>query len=58
MTKRIPFDKYKFSVITYETEIYYSSQEIKNESRRILKNYGYDETKKIHKTDLYNKMNY
>jgi hypothetical protein len=40
--KRIPFDKYKFSVITYETEIYYSSQQIRNESRRILKNYGYE----------------
>ena len=40
--KRIPFDKYKFSVITYETEIYYASKDIKDESRRILKNHGYE----------------
>lgn len=40
--KRIPFDKYKFSVITYETEIYYASQDIRDESRSILKNYGYE----------------
>ena len=40
--KRIPFDKYKFFVITYETEAFYSSKEIKNESRKILKDHGYE----------------
>jgi hypothetical protein len=40
--KIIPFNKYKFSVITYETDIYRSSKEIRDESRNILKNYGYE----------------
>lgn len=40
--KKIPFNKYKFSVITYETEAFYSSKEIKNESRNILKQHGYE----------------
>lgn len=40
--KKIPFDKYKFSVITYETEVYYASNEIRDESRNILKNHGYE----------------
>jgi hypothetical protein len=40
--KKIPFDKYKFSIITYETEVYYSSKDIRDESRRILKNNGYE----------------
>lgn len=40
--KKIPFDKYKFSIITYETDAYCSSNEFRNKSRKILKNYGYE----------------
>lgn len=40
--KKIPFDDYHFSVITYETEAYYSNPQIKKESRSILKSYGYE----------------
>lgn len=40
--KKIPFDNYNFSVITYETEAYYSNPQIKKESRSILKSYGYE----------------
>ena len=39
--KKIPFSDYTFSVITYETEAYYSSNRIKEESRHILKSQGY-----------------
>jgi len=40
--KKIPFDKYNFSVITYETDYHNSSIEIKNESRQIFKSNGYE----------------
>lgn len=40
--KRIPLNKYKFSVITYETEFFYSSKQIRDESRTILKDHGYE----------------
>jgi len=40
--KKIPFNKYKFSIITYETEIYYASEEIKKESRKIIESNGYE----------------
>jgi len=40
--QKIPFDKYKFSVITYETEVYYASKQIRDDSRKILKNHGYE----------------
>jgi len=45
--KRIPFDKYRFSVITFETDFYDPSTDIetkimvREESRRILNSYGY-----------------
>lgn len=39
--KLIPFDEYKFAVITFETENYYASDEIKQESREYLKSKGY-----------------
>jgi len=40
--KKIPFNDYNFSVITYETEAYYSNPAITIESRNILKSYGYE----------------
>jgi hypothetical protein len=40
--KKIPFDKYNFSVITYETDYYNSPIEIRNESRDFLKSKGYE----------------
>jgi hypothetical protein len=40
--KKIPFDIYNFSVITYETDYHNSSIEIRNESRKILKDNGYE----------------
>lgn len=40
--KKIPFDDYNFSIITYETEAYYSNPQIKKESRNILKSNGYE----------------
>jgi len=45
--KRIPLDKYRFNVITYETDFYdpaftrEKSLENREESRRILKSHGY-----------------
>ena len=40
--KKIPFDKYKFAVITYETEAYYAPEAIKNKSREIIEGNGYE----------------
>ena len=39
---RIPFDKYKFAVITYEHDDYVDiSRQYKNKSRKFLENLGY-----------------
>ena len=40
--KRIPFDKYTFSIITFETDAYYSGTTISDISRKILKDAGYE----------------
>lgn len=40
--KALPLDEYRFSVITYETDIYRSSDEVAKESRKILESYGYE----------------
>jgi hypothetical protein len=40
--KKIPFNKYNFSVITYETDYYNSPVEIRNESREIFRSNGYE----------------
>jgi hypothetical protein len=45
--KRIPFDDYRFSVITFETDFYDTSTDlqtkimVRSESREILQSYGY-----------------
>jgi hypothetical protein len=46
--KKIPFDKFKFSVITYETDYYdpnvsrEESHKVREESRKILESNGYE----------------
>lgn len=40
--KKIPHDKYRFSVITFETDMYYAGDAVMNESRAFLTNLGYD----------------
>lgn len=46
--KKMPFDKFKFSVITYETDYYdpsvsrEESHKVREESRRILESHGYE----------------
>jgi hypothetical protein len=40
--KRIPFDEYTFSVITFETDSYYSGNTISDISRKILDDNGYE----------------
>jgi hypothetical protein len=46
--KKIPLDKYRFSVITFETDFYdkrvslENSKKNREESRKILKSYGYE----------------
>jgi hypothetical protein len=40
--KRIPFDKFKFRTITYETDFYAEGDVARNESRKILSNLGYE----------------
>lgn len=40
--KAVPLDEYRFSVITYETDIYNASEEIAKESRKILEDNGYE----------------
>lgn len=45
--KKIPFDEYRFSVITYETDFYdvntplETREKVRKESREILESYGY-----------------
>ena len=39
--KIIPLEKYKFSVITFEHDRYRANRRIAQESRQLLKNYGY-----------------
>ena len=40
--KKIPLDEYRFSVITYETDIYQDSPDFAEESREIFASYGYE----------------
>lgn len=40
--KRIPLDQYRFSVITYETDIYQDGPDVAEQSREILQSYGYE----------------
>jgi hypothetical protein len=39
--KIIPFDKFKFSVITFETDVYIGSVELRDESRKYIESMGY-----------------
>ena len=39
--KIIPFDKFKFSVITFETDVYIGSIELRDESRKYIESMGY-----------------
>jgi homoserine trans-succinylase len=39
--KLIPFEKYKFSVITFEHDRYRANRQIARESRKLLKGFGY-----------------
>lgn len=40
--KNIPLDEYRFSVITFETDIYKDGADIAEESRKIFFDYGYE----------------
>jgi hypothetical protein len=40
--KNIPLDEYRFSVITFETDIYRDGSDIAEESRKIFSDYGYE----------------
>ena len=40
--KKLPLDDYRFSVITYETDLYRYGGDIQDEQIDILKSYGYD----------------
>lgn len=42
--KRIPLEKYRFAVITFETDLYTGENgiRVREESRSLLKNYGYE----------------
>ena len=40
--KNLPLDEYRFSVITYETDIYRDGIELAEESREIFRDYGYE----------------
>ena len=40
--KQLPLDDYKFSVITYETDLYRYGADIQDEQIQILKSHGYD----------------
>jgi hypothetical protein len=40
--KKIPLDEYRFSVITYETDLYQDSPDFAEESREIFASYGYE----------------
>ena len=39
--KKLPLDDYRFSVITYETDVYSSGADIQDEQIEILESYGY-----------------
>ena len=39
--KKLPLDDYRFSVITYETDIYNAGADIQDEEMRYLQSYGY-----------------
>lgn len=39
--KRLPMDKYRFGIITYETDVYLGNQASQKESRSILSDLGY-----------------
>ena len=39
--KRLPLDKVRFSVITFEHDKYYTNDDVKNESRKIFEDNGY-----------------
>ena len=39
--KKLPLDDYRFSVITYETDVYRHGPDIQDEQIDILKSYGY-----------------
>ena len=39
--KRLPMTKYRFGIITYETDVYLGNQKIQNESRQILNDLGF-----------------
>ncbi len=40
--KKIPFEKYKFAVITFEHDAYHDDKNIKEKSRKLLKSFGYE----------------
>jgi len=40
--KRIPLEKYKFKVITFETDLYRDGDQVRNESRELLLSHGYE----------------
>lgn len=40
--KNIPFEKYKFSVITFEHDSYQDNKNIKEKSRKLLETFGYE----------------
>jgi len=40
--KKIPLDEYRFSVITYETDLYQDGPDFAEESREIFASYGYE----------------
>ena len=40
--KQLPLDEYRFSVITYETDLYRYGADIQDEQIQILKSHGYD----------------
>lgn len=40
--KKIPLEEYRFSVITYETDVYQDGPDVAEESRNILLSHGYE----------------
>lgn len=40
--KQLPLDKYRFSVITFETDLYMDGPQTSQESHELLTNYGYE----------------
>tara|TARA_R100000664_G_scaffold16675_1_gene25483 strand:- start:99 stop:818 length:720 start_codon:yes stop_codon:yes gene_type:complete len=39
--KQLPLDKHRFSVITYETDVYHDGADYRDEQRQILQSHGY-----------------